>query len=177
MKKTFKLNLQLFAEETPADEETPAEEQINIAEELGKIKEGFVPKAQLEAAQKQIKDLMSAAVNGFSSKSKEEEEEKPSKRSIDDIRKDLFGRENNNLEYTKLALELRTRLMEEGNPDPFIPVGRQISPTNEDIEAANRVAEVFQECIDYAEGDSAVFTNELQRRTIETQILKKGAKA
>ena len=58
-------------------------------------------------------------------------------------------------------------MIAEGKPDPFLPIGKQIMPTNEDIEAANRVAEVFQSCVDYAEGDSAVFTNELQRRTID----------
>ena len=39
-----------------------------------------------------------------------------------------------------------------------------------DYEAAERVATVVRECIEYAKGDSAVFTNELQRRTVDTAI-------
>lgn len=60
--------------------------------------------------------------------------------------------------------------MAEGKPDPFLPVGNQIAPTDDDIAAAERVAKVLQECVDYADGDSAVFTNELQRRTIDIKV-------
>ena len=60
--------------------------------------------------------------------------------------------------------------MAEGNPDPFLPVGKQILPTDEDVAAANRVADVLKECVDYAEGDSAVFTNELQRRLVDIKV-------
>ena len=55
--------------------------------------------------------------------------------------------------------------MDDGGIDPFLPIGNRISPTKEDIETANRVAEAFQSCIDYAEGDSQLFTQELQRIT------------
>ena len=54
-----------------------------------------------------------------------------------------------------------------------MPVGKRITPTDEDISAANRVATVLQECVDYAQGDSQAFTNELQRRTIDTAPKKK----
>lgn len=57
--------------------------------------------------------------------------------------------------------------MAEGKPDPFLPVGSQITPEESDVAAANRVASVLQECVDYAEGNNDVFTNELQRRLIE----------
>ena len=43
-----------------------------------------------------------------------------------------------------------------------------ISPTEEDIKCAEKVADVFQQCIDYAKGDPTVFTNELQRRTLNS---------
>ena len=76
----------------------------------------------------------------------------------------------NNLEWTKNALELREALISEGQPDPFLPIGKQIMPTDEDIQAADKVASVLQECIEYAEGDPSVFTNELQRRMIDVKI-------
>ena len=58
--------------------------------------------------------------------------------------------------------------MARGETDPFLPVGKRIVPEQSDIEAANRVAEHLRECIEIANGDSAVFTNELQRRMIDT---------
>ena len=61
-------------------------------------------------------------------------------------------------------------MISEGKPDPFLPIGEQILPTDEDVAAANKVAAVLQECVDYAEGDSAVFTNELQRRLVDVKI-------
>ena len=60
--------------------------------------------------------------------------------------------------------------MENGQPDPFIPVGKQISPSREDIEIAEKVAQVYKECIEYANGDSEVFTNELMRRTRDVRL-------
>ena len=77
----------------------------------------------------------------------------------------MFNHEHNNLEYIKLALELRNTLIAKGETDPFLPVGSQISPTADDAEKAEKVAQVYQECIDYADGDSALFTQELMRRT------------
>ena len=43
-------------------------------------------------------------------------------------------------------------------------------PTDDDIKTAEKVANVLQECVDYAEGDSAVFTNELQRRLVDVKV-------
>lgn len=61
-------------------------------------------------------------------------------------------------------------MISEGKPDPFLPVGKQILPTDEDIACAEKVASVLKECVNYAEGDSAVFTNELQRRLVDVKI-------
>ena len=67
-------------------------------------------------------------------------------------------------------MELRKQLIAKGEPDPFLPVGQQIQPTDFDIQTADKVASVLQECVDYADGDSEVFTNELMRRTIDVKI-------
>ena len=100
---------------------------------------------------------------------------KHSKEQIDDLRNELFNspRELTNLEYVTKAMELREALIENGEPDPFLPVGKQISPTRDDLEGAEKVAQVYKECIDYAEGDSEVFTNELMRRTRDVKLPRK----
>lgn len=88
---------------------------------------------------------------------------------VDKIREEMFSptSELTNLQYAENALKLRDALIAEGKPDPFLPWGEKIIPTAEDEEAAERVAKVFRECVDYAQGDSEVFTNELMRRTVD----------
>ena len=105
----------------------------------------------------------------------EQVESKHTKEEIDDLRNELFNspRELNNLEYITKAMELRDALIENGEPDPFLPVGKQISPTRDDIEGAEKVAQVYRECIEYADGDSEVFTNELMRRTRDVKLPRK----
>lgn len=117
--------------------------------------------AQLEAENKK---LLGSILNG------EQldliEKEKP-KADVAQLRKDLYNSDAqlSNLEYVSKTLELRNALIEEGYPDPFVPTGSKIAPTQDDYDAADRVADVFQQCIDYADGDSQLFTQELQRRT------------
>ena len=86
---------------------------------------------------------------------------------IDGLRKELFGGEKDltNLEYVKKALELRNALIERDGVDIFVGRGSKLTPTDEDYEAAQRVADGFQQCIDVAQGDSEIFTRELMRIT------------
>ena len=86
---------------------------------------------------------------------------------IDGLRKELFSGEKDltNLEYAKKALELRNALIERDGVDIFVGRGSKLTPTDDDYEAAQRVADGFQQCIDVAQGDSEIFTRELMRIT------------
>lgn len=89
---------------------------------------------------------------------------------IDKLREELFSSDNQditNLDYMTKVMELRKALIDRGERDPFLPSGQNILPTDEDIKTANRVAEVFQNCIDVADGNSDIFTQELQRVTVD----------
>ena len=83
------------------------------------------------------------------------------------------GEDELNLEYVKTAVELRDALIAQGQKDPFLPYGEGILPTAEDVECANRVANVYKECIEYADGDPDIFTSELQRRTVDAGPIKR----
>ena len=133
---------------------------------INELKQNSVDRSKYDALKAENKKLLNSIVNG----QEVQVESQPKLRDVDEIREELFNHEHSNLDYIKLALELRTTLMSEGKPDPFIPVGKQISPSREDEEIAAKCAQVFQECVDYAEGDSEVFTNELQRRTRDVRI-------
>ena len=93
------------------------------------------------------------------------------KPDINELRKRVFDNEHqSNLEYWGAVLELRDAVIDSGAPDPFLPQGHKVVPTTEDFECANRVAAVVKECIDYADGDSQLFTNELMRRSVEVAL-------
>lgn len=135
---------------------------------IKELKENSVDRSKYEELRAENKKLLDSIVNGQEMEVAKTEE----KASVEELRNKLFNGEQDlsNLDFISTALELRSALIEKGEPDPFLPVGNQISPTDSDIAAANKVAQVLQECVDYAEGDSGVFTNELQRRTIDVKI-------
>ena len=141
---------------------------------IKELKENSVNRSEYDKLRAENKRLIDTVVNGLPGQ-EEQVVVKHSKEQIDDLRNELFNspRELTNLEYVTKAMELREALMENGEPDPFLPVGKQISPTRDDLEGAEKVAQVYRECIEYAEGDSEVFTNELMRRTRDVKLPRK----
>lgn len=141
---------------------------------IKELKENSVNRSEYDKLRAENKKLIDAVVNGQPGQ-EEPVFTKHSREQIDDLRNELFNspKELNNLEYITKAMELREALMENGEPDPFLPVGKQISPTRDDLEGAEKVAQVYKECIEYAEGDSEVFTNELMRRTRDVKLPRK----
>ncbi len=133
---------------------------------IKELKQNSVDRAEYDKLRAENKKLLDSIVNGQSV----EVEPVPEKKSIEELREAYLKEDQSNLEYITNTLNLRKALIEEGKPDPFLPIGNQILPTDEDVAAANKVATVLQECVDYAEGDSSVFTNELQRRLVDVKI-------
>ena len=112
------------------------------------------------------KQLLDALVSG-----KEIPQEPVAKPSVSDLRKKLFsGEDMSNLEYVETALSLRDSLIEAGERDPFLPYGDKVDITPEQIDAANKVAAGLKEMVDFAEGDSGVFSAEYQRRVKDVSI-------
>ena len=142
------------------------QENVNGAEDyikaLKEMKERSVEKSEYDKLKAENRQLLDALVNG---KSIDVATEEPV--DVAKLRKELYGgdTELTNLEYVEKTLQLRKALMDAGNDDPFLPVGDKVRITNEMREQAQNVADVFQECVDFARGDSGVFTAELQRRT------------
>lgn len=131
------------------------------------LKQNTVAKSDYEALKADNKKLLDTLINGSNVESKEPA--KPKYNAVE-LRKELYtekAQDLSNLDYITKTLQLRQTIIDEGGVDPFLPSGKKIVPTTEDIECANRVAKVFEECIDYAQGDSEAFTNELMRRTVD----------
>lgn len=139
-------------------------------EAIKKIKEDTVSKEDYQKLKDENKMLLDAFAEGKSNPNAEAKVKEEF--DFDKARKELFNPEHdlNNLEYVEKALKLRKELIASGKPDPFLPSGKNVIVEQSDIDKANNVAEVLQECIDYADGDSEIFTNELARRTKDTNI-------
>ena len=135
-------------------------------EAIQALKQNSVDRSKYDALKAENKKLLDSIINGTEVAQPAKEDTK----SIDELRANYLKEDQSNLEYITNALKLREALMAEGNPDPFLPIGEQILPTDDDVAKAAHVAEVLQECVDYAEGDSSVFTNELQRRLVDVKI-------
>lgn len=154
-------------EVTSVSQQEEVNDSIDYIEAIKEIKQNSVDREAYNKLREENKRLLNSLVNGESIDVKKEEPV-----NIDELRDKLFNKESTNLEYISNALKLREELMKQGKPDPFLPAGKNIIPTEEDIKTANRVAKVLQECVDYADGDSNVFTNELQRVTVDSVLPK-----
>ena len=133
---------------------------------INELKQNSVDRSKYNQLRAENKKLLEAIVQGQAIELPQTQD----KPSIEELRANYLKEDQSNLEFITNTLKLREALIAEGNPDPFLPIGEQIMPSDQDIATANKVAEVLQECVDYAEGDSAVFTNELQRRLVDVKI-------
>lgn len=157
----IKFNIQFFAEGEPNVEKEPTAVEKNYLEVIQKMKENMVPKSDYDEAIKENRKLAEQLIT--SPNLQEQPKEKVDIKKLQD--QFSASTQMTNLEFVSSALKLRKALIEDGKPDPFLPVGRRISPTEDDIRKANKVAEAFEYCVDAAQGDPAIFNMELMRIT------------
>ena len=152
-----------MADEERIEESTAEDTSAQYIAAIKELKENSVDRATYQKLKDENKQLLDSLINGGQvsiAQPKEEVDVQALRNKLADTDHDMT-----NLEFVETALKLRDAVMEQGGNDPFLPYGHNISPTSEDVEAADRVASVFKECIDYAQGDSQLFTQELMRRT------------
>ena len=153
-----------MAEETITTLEEMNNEQYIAA--INEMKANTVSRDAYNKLRNENKQLLDALVSG-----KEIPQEPVAKPSVSDLRKKLFsGEDMSNLEYVETALTLRNSLIEAGERDPFLPYGDKVDITAEQIETANKVAAGLQDMLDFAEGDSGVFSAEFQRRVKDVSL-------
>ena len=160
---------------TTTSEETSTQlngNETDYIAEIQKLKANTVSLEDYNRLKNDNKKLINALASGETIGSTESSN--PEK-NINELRNKLLknGSNLNNLEYVETAVELREALIAQGQKDPFLPYGEGVLPTAEDVECANRVASVFKECIEYADGDPDIFTSELQRRTVDAGPIRR----
>ena len=145
-------------------EEVNTGAELDPIEALREIKKNSVPRSEYDRVVAERNRIFTAYANG-------EREEKPIESTpvdVDALRHDILSGELSNLEYAEKVLKLRNELIAQGQRDPFLPYGKDVYPTMEDEAEAQAVADALEDCIEAANGDSAIFTNELQRIMVNT---------
>ena len=137
---------------------------------IQELQNSTVSKTQYEKLRNENKKLLDALVNG-----QQIEQPTVEKPSIAKLRHKLFNKDANlsNLEYIDTALMLRDALIENGETDPFLPYGDKVDITNDMRDKAERVAEGLRSCVEFADGDSGIFTAQLQRITKDNMMPKR----
>lgn len=134
---------------------------------INELKKNSVSRDEYDSLVAEKKELLNALVSG-QTVDQPEESQGP---AASEVRNRLFrnGSEMSNYEFVKNALDLREAVLKETGNDIFVAAGNKLTPTQEDYDKAQQVADVFQQCLEYSNGDSELFTNELQRRTNDVQ--------
>ena len=141
------------------------DDSVDYISALNEMKQNSVSRSEYEKLKADNKRLLDSIVNGTS-----ENVEVLPKKSIEELRKNFMKEGVSNLDYWKNVLELRERLIEDGQPDPMIPTGVRVAANQMDYDGVEKLVSGIQHCIDYANGDSQLFTNELQRITRDVNI-------
>jgi hypothetical protein len=150
---------------TNVSQQENVNDSIDYIEAIKEMKQNSVTRESYDKVKAENKKLLDALVNGKDIEIKKEEPV-----DVNQLRKDLFNtdKQMSDLDYVSTALKLRDALLEKGERDPFLPVGEKVSLTAEHYETAERVATGLKECIEFADGDSGIFSAELLRRTQDT---------
>lgn len=149
--------------------------EIDYISAINELKANTVDREKYNKLKDENQRLLDTLVSG----GQLEQEKMAPKETAEDLRKALYGNGCDglsNLDYWDKTLKLRDIIMESGKTDPFLPQGKNVVATDTDRAAAQKVAEVVKHCIDVADGDSLVFTNELQRMTADVNMLRRGRK-
>lgn len=139
------------------------EDGVDYVAALNELKQNTVTKDKYNAVVEENKKLVQALVDGQQITIEGADKSE----SLDELREKLFETDLNNLEYVETALKLRDGIIAGGGRDPFLPVGEFVDITSDMVEKAQHTADVLRECVDFAQGDSGIFTAELQRRTVD----------
>ena len=126
--------------------------------QLNELRKNTVSKEEYDKIKEENAALFNAVLNGETIETKQEK-----KRTVDEIRKDLFNKNTTktNLDYVKKSLELRNAILERDKVDIFVNTDRfnQLSPSaiEEEKKGAEAVANVLQHCVDSAKDNPTMF--------------------
>lgn len=133
---------------------------------LNALRNNMVPKDEYQKVVEDNKNLMNALANGTGGVYEDEDEEEEKVVDVDALRKTLFNANSDvsDLEYITCAVQLRDYILETEEKDIFLPNNPSYQFKDSDAMTTHRIAEVFKECIEAADGNNDVFKAQLQAR-------------
>lgn len=136
---------------------------------LAEVNTKYVSRESYEQLKKTHNDFVQSCVNGEQIAAATPA---PQKKSAKEIYMEMIKptRPLTNIEFVEKSLEYREALLEETGEDCFVSKGHGLNLTAESYASAQKSADIYRECIDYANGDSQAFTNELQRRMVDNPM-------
>ena len=126
------------------------------------LKENTVDKKMYQKLKEERDTLIKSLANGNGSATVEAVKV----RSLEECREDFKAPSSSQCEYLEKVLALRDAAIREGEPDPMVAQGHHVQPTIQTYQRAQEIADIYRECLDYADGDDKVLINEIQRRMI-----------
>ena len=158
-----------MADEEKKAEGTPeAKSDQEYLDEIEHLRDTTVPKEEYAKLKATNNELLKRLAKGDF----DPQQEKPEEVDLNALRKSIFQGSVTNLEYVKNALKLREEIIKKEGKDIFLPYGHNYTASQEDIDKAQNVADVLQECVDESDGNSQVFTAILQSRLNEPAFVR-----
>lgn len=159
--------------EIQTNESAKEGEQSAVSLAIKDLKENMVSKEEYDKVLKENEAIAKTLKDAFNGEgidqSKEREEGVDCKKLVEKLKSGNLS----NLEYIETACKLREAKLETDGVDIFAPQGFSIQADEHDLESAQKVYDVFKECVDQANGDSGVFTAMLQSRMVDIKLPNK----
>ena len=145
-----------------ANEEIMTNEQDNTVyiQTIQELKENSVDRKIYDKLKGERDMLIKSLANGDTLEASKDVQV----RSLADCKADFLTKTTSQCEYMEKVLALRDAAMREGQSDPFVAEGHHVKPTAYDYQRAQEIADIYRECLDYADGDDQIFMNEINRR-------------
>ena len=145
-----------------ANEEIMTNEQDNTVyiQTIQELKENSVDRKIYDKLKGERDMLIKSLANGDTLEASKDVQV----RSLADCKADFLTKTTSQCEYMEKVLALRDAAMREGQSDPFVAEGHYVKPTAYDYQRAQEIADIYRECLDYADGDDQIFMNEINRR-------------
>lgn len=151
------------------EQQTQENDNSNYIEAINNLKATTVSKDKYDKLKEENAKLLNSLVKGETIAAAPE----TPKKTVNDIRTELFTKEHTDLEYVDLALQLRDATLEETGKDIFVSNSTTQPAKEEDYASAQKAADVFKQCIDSSNGDNALFLAHLQNRMLDVALPKK----
>lgn len=145
-----------------------ADNSIDYIEAINELENNTVPKEVYERLREDNKKLLDTVARNNELKTPEIIEPVDIGKLVNetfDTKKDI-----SNLNYVSNVLKIRKEFLDKNGIDLFVSPN---STENSDYEKADQVAEILQGCVDSADGNPAVFRNELERKMVDVIMPKK----